>query len=95
MPKKPYILCAAYWHDSPEVYKSQPENIIHGYVTTGWRHDSCIIMHQLFCGEQPTGILGFLTSDNRFVDRARAAKIAFEAGQISTEVELLISEDLY
>jgi hypothetical protein len=92
--RKPYILCAAYWNDVPGIYASQPENITHGYVITGWRHDNCITT-QLFFSKKVTGIMGFLTSDNRFVDREEAAEIAFEAGQISKKVDILISEDLY
>jgi len=40
---------------------------------------------------------GFITSENRFVDRVEAMLIAIEAGQvnISKSKELLYSEDLY
>lgn len=38
---------------------------------------------------------GFMTSENLFVDRETAAKIAFEAGQIKNPKKELYSEDLY
>ena len=95
MIKKPYILCAAYWHRANRLYKGQPENIRRGYVVAGWRHGNCIETHQELCTEKPYGVQGFLTSDNRFVSRRAAAKIAFEAGQTGNNVECLTSEDLY
>jgi hypothetical protein len=38
---------------------------------------------------------GFITDDGRFVSRAEAAQIAFECGQISKKVSILLSEDIY
>jgi hypothetical protein len=40
-------------------------------------------------------VQGFLTSDDRFVDRREAAKIALAAGQVKEELKVLFSEDLY
>ena len=40
-------------------------------------------------------IQGFLTSDDRFVNRKEAGQIAFDAGQITKLTECLFSEDLY
>lgn len=37
---------------------------------------------------------GFITCNHTFVDRKQAAKIAFNAGQISKMKEVLFSEDL-
>ena len=37
---------------------------------------------------------GFITSDNYFVDRKQAAKIAFEAGQTPVLEDVLYSETL-
>ena len=39
--------------------------------------------------------IGFLTSDDKFVDRKEAGKIAFESGQIKVPNDCLFSEDLY
>jgi len=38
---------------------------------------------------------GFLTSDDRFVDRKEGGQIAFDAGQTAKLTECLFSEDLY
>lgn len=38
---------------------------------------------------------GFLTNDNRFVERAEAAEIAFKSGQIKVEKTYLFSEDVW
>ncbi|MFW6024999.1 MAG: hypothetical protein ACOCRX_01525 [Candidatus Woesearchaeota archaeon] len=40
-------------------------------------------------------IQGFLTSKNRFVNREKAALIAFESQQIQKKVRILFSEDLW
>ena len=41
------------------------------------------------------GVQGFLTSDDRFVDRKEGGQIAFDAGQTAKLTECLFSEDLY
>lgn len=38
---------------------------------------------------------GFLTSNGLFVDRYKAAEIAFDSGQIDHKINLLFSEDLW
>ena len=38
---------------------------------------------------------GFLTSDDRFVNRKEAAQIAYNTGQVKELHEILISEHLY
>ena len=38
---------------------------------------------------------GFLTNDNRFVERAEAAEIAFKSGQIKIQKTYLFSEDVW
>jgi hypothetical protein len=40
-------------------------------------------------------IQGFLTSDDRFVDRKEAGEIAFKAGQTECLRDCLFSENLY
>jgi len=110
-PFKPdeYITCAAIWYkDLPnQVYP--PKNIDKGIVVCGHRHSNCIdIMKSL--GElrtvrySPDGVgeseQGFLTSENRFVNRLEAAEIAIKAGQVyrnflSNPLIGLFSEDLY
>lgn len=70
-------------------------------VITGQRHCNCYEkLWKMFpelniSVEKKSIVQGFVTNDNEFVDRYEAAKIAFEAGQIKSEVKKLISEDLY
>jgi len=40
-------------------------------------------------------IQGFLTSENRFVGRHEARKLAYEAGQVQEDTGPLYSEDIY
>ncbi len=94
------ILCAAIHYDDGNVYESQPVNINTGYVVCGWRHFNIGALHfQMgLATESVEEVEGFLTSDNKFVNRQEAAIIAMASGQIkelnyqNTE---LFSEDLY
>lgn len=105
MENKPYILCAAIWFDDGKTYSNQPYNIKSGLVLCGHRHHNIFTQIGGLVGErQQLGIRekeqGFLTSDNRFVGRNEAAKIARDAKQITwTMVDYsiveLYSEDLY
>ncbi len=94
------ILCAAIHFTDGELWKNQPKNIQTGFVICGHRHHNCLgtlygIFKEDVALKKQFYIQGFLTSDNEFVDRKDAAKIAYDAGQIKTEVDLLFSEDLY
>lgn len=98
---KEYILCAAIWWDDDEIYPHPPRNIVTGIVICGRRHHNIIaIKARVGCAafQKTHGFQGFLTSDDRFVDRREAAKIALAANQI-TELKYskldLYSEDLY
>ena len=61
-----------------------------------------VFLHQIFvslghtyqnsAGEHEQG---FLTNDNRFVERDEAAEIAFRCGQIKGEKKYLFSEDVW
>jgi hypothetical protein len=95
---KPYIVCAATHYDNNLSYLNQPDNINSGYVVCGLRHNNITYLHnQLSPGltGRRKDSEGFLTSNNLFVNRQQAAKIAFEAGQIETQPILLYSEHLY
>ena len=64
-----------------------------GIVSRGKRHREIIANHKhinLKKGED-----GFVTSGGLFVDRKKAAEIAFQCGQIKKSKNRLISEDLY
>jgi hypothetical protein len=99
-----YIVCSAVWFKINEEYKHQPINITYGLVVTGLRHSNCFsTVYQLLQGQgirHSNGTLvdheqGFLTSKNRFLNRIDSAQIAFKQGQISKEVDELLSEHLY
>lgn len=82
-----YILCAAIWFDDGKKYAHQPKNINSGLVFCGRMHACIFAQIGGTVGERiELGIhekeQGFLTSENRFVDRKEAAKIAIKSGQI-------------
>jgi hypothetical protein len=101
------ILCAAIWYKElpllkPEVLEPRgfsPYNVDKGIVFCGWRHSNCIYQKVAVTGlrdsESGENVQGFLTSDNRFVDREEGAVIALNAGQIKEQKKRLFSEDLY
>ena len=102
-PRRPeYILCAAIWVNDGQVYPHQPKNIATGMVFAGRRHHNCFpALNKAFPGgsvdpEQRAGRhQGFLTSQDRFVERPEAAQIALSSGQIDRPISGLTSEDLY
>jgi len=70
-----------------------------GKIYTGYRH--ALIIEKMW-QEKKIGIddikqrsQGFMTSDNRFVDRSEAANIAFKAGQIKSGVNSLDSYQVF
>lgn len=102
------ILCAAIWYEEINFPKSDvlkpflPRNINKGIVFCGWRHPNCLYQMVAITGkyqcEVGKEIQGFLTSENRFVNRQEAFRIAKEAKQILRESfssSTLYSEDLY
>ena len=96
--KQEYILCAAIWYKDGLTHGWLfPLNIFDGYIICGFRHSDCIRLHTVLTCKitKSDDIQGFLTSQNRFVDRAEAADIAYKAGQIKDITDCLLSEDLY
>ena len=95
------ILCAAIYYDDGKEREHMPRNTKTGVVTCGARHPNCFaIMYALFPNREylNSAIQGFLTSDNKFVDRKVAAGIALASGQIKELNYLngeLDSSDLY
>ncbi len=96
------ILCAAIWWNDRKKHSHQLRNIEFGWVVCGRRHHNIFpILKQM--GRNSENQLqddvattqGFLTNHGDFVNRTRAAKIAFKAGQIKEKTPLLFSEDLY
>ncbi len=100
------ILCSAIWVKPEEklTYVHQPKNITEGYVVCGMRHHNCFAIFSILAKQRipvMEHVQGFLTSENRFVDRKEAWTIASEAKQITRQslVNLfekeLYSENLY
>ena len=103
------ITCAAIWYKELPTSVFKPINIDKGIVVCGHRHGNCIDIVKSLSGLRsvqftPDGvgesIQGFLTSNNRFVDRLEAAEIAISAGQVyrnflDNPKIGLFSEDLY
>lgn len=101
---KEYILCAANHYDDGKEHHHQPKNIETGFVICGRRHHNCISTFAIMVGfpydENGKALMrterqGFLTNEDRFVEREEGAQIAFEAGQITQHKIVLYSEDLY
>lgn len=96
--KKPeYILCSAIYYNDEKQRPNSPRNIKNGIVVTGLRHNNCIhTLHELFGNEwRKSYTSGFLTSENRFVEREEAANIAYNANQTKDRLKTLYSEDLW
>jgi len=95
----PYILCSAIHILDGKLYSNQPYNIDTGLVVSGRRHSDCYTTLMGLCFKFVDGykdIQGFITSDNRFVDRYEAYEIAVVSNQIEIRYNrLLISEDIY
>ena len=92
MEQKEFILCAAIDYN--------------GTIICGHRHNDCyLVLKELITNPvlPPREKQGFLTSQNRFVNRSEAWKIAKENNQIkygydaseNEEDSILISENLY
>lgn len=100
---KERIICAAVWfQDGIDTYIHQPKNITSGYVVAGRRHHNCFTTHAMLKGLRSTtskpisSEQGFITTEDRFVDRKEAYRIAHEAGQVNGQLDKeLYSEDLY
>jgi hypothetical protein len=92
----PYIICAANYVKDGKEYLHQPKNIKSGFVICGRRHHNIIMTKKILSGNKShEDIQGFLTSDDRFVDRIEAGEIAFKANQINKPTDCLFSEDIY
>lgn len=80
-----------------EVIKHAAVRSIHSWIFIGKCHADCFykMKHTGVEASKKSYDQGFVTNKGRYVDRADAAKIAFEAGQIETEESYLISEMLW
>lgn len=109
------IICSAIWINNKKIHEQQPLNINIGFVVCGRRHHNCyqtikdllgIDVNEYFkkigyTDEDYRLHQGFLTSDNRFVDRKEGWNIAKNSNQIlyglkaCEEFESLTSENLF
>jgi hypothetical protein len=95
---KTYIICSAIHFINDTISPHQPKNIDKGIVICGRRHHniySTLASLGLERLDFTNNIQGFLTNDDKFVNREEAAIIAKDAGQIKDKVIKLFSEDLY
>ena len=96
------ILCASVWYKELSTPHHNVKNIDKGIVFSGYGHVHCLYQMCAMTGKKQHEvgdyIEGFLTSQNRFVDREEGAKIALECGQVKelqfSDIDLY-SEDLY
>jgi len=99
------ILCSAIHVDNGQEYVHQPKNIKTGMVICGRRHHNIIPTIQLMFNDdiikdlklERKIVQGFLTSDDLFLNREEAYKVAKHANQLEKTLigSVLISEDLY
>lgn len=96
----PRILCAAIWVKDSQKHEHGPLNIEDGFVICGRRHHDCLAT-LMDCFPEHKGkdaIQGFISSDNRFLNRKEALVVAMKARQIHAKhppYDMLVSEDLY
>ena len=67
------------------------------HIICGKRHCDCFEMmfnHQ-FIHDRNSEVQGFMTDTNQFIDRYKAAEIAYNAQQISQPLTILYSEDIW
>lgn len=96
---KEYIICSAIHFDNKAdiEHPHQPKNITSGFVLCGRRHHNCFATASIL-GFNRLGIQitqGFLTNEDRFLNREDAAKVAYYSGQIEELENSLMSEMLW
>jgi hypothetical protein len=91
------IVCSAVWFQTKEDHPHQPKGRWGGLTIYGKGHHQCYYTASLISKDLKKlhHEEGFLTSNNRFVDRAEASSIAFLAGQITIYKRKLFSEDIW
>lgn len=101
------ILCSAIWYkELPLIINDipsellRPKNCTTGIIFCGLRHPHCLYQMVAITGkaqyEAGEEVQGFLTSENRFVDRKEGATIHIaNGGKLNYSTRELYSEDLY
>jgi hypothetical protein len=92
-----YVVCSAIHYEDNCKHVHQPKNIETGFVICGQRHHNCFMTVHILNQKLPNykQTQGFLTSDNRFLDRKEAGELAYSCGQIKSPTKMLFSEDIY
>lgn len=90
------ILCAAIWYPDGPTTAHGPRNPWgRGFVWCGHNHAAIIeaaaLLHRWRANQEHQG---FVTTENRYVDREDAARIAVAARQVPAGTDTLYSEDL-
>lgn len=106
--KPEYIICAAIHYKDGKVHPHMPKNIETGVVVAGLRHCNAMMTAKAMLGDDVYNKLnigregqGFITSQNRYVDRKEGFRIAKANNQFihrcfDDDYEgVLTSEDLY
>lgn len=95
------IICSAIWYQDLPTPIYKPTNIKKGIVFCGHRHVHCLHQMVTMTGKRQSEagkeIQGFLTNENRFVNRKEALMIADKANQLIRDEHsnILFSEDIY
>jgi hypothetical protein len=94
------ILCAAIWYkDYPAPFHNVKNINNKGLVLCGYRHGyiigQCISLLNKSQYQMGEHVQGFLTSDNRFLNRQEALELHLKNGGKSEFSDELYSEDLY
>lgn len=90
------VLCAAIWYpDGPDTLHGPRNPWGRGFVWCGHSHAAILEAASKMRGwRAPQEHQGFVTTENRYVDRTEAARIAIAAGQVPKGTDELYSEDL-
>ena len=92
------LICSAIWFPLEETMLHLPTNLRKGLVIGGRRHHEILEVYRMLDGKHRRDYTqGFLTTENRFVDRIEGLRIALESEQVleSETANQLYSEDLY
>jgi len=91
------VICAAIWFPLEQTMTHLPKNIHNGIVIGGRRHNEILEVFYILKEKKSTkAFQGFLTTENRFVNRSVAYELALESKQIEEgKRHKLFSEDLY
>lgn len=96
------IMCSAIWVKNVNSTCHKPKNIDNGIVVCGYRHCDCIGLLSTIYDRGTIikfdKVQGFLTTNNRFVNRIEAKQIAINANQLLEREcgkDELFSEDVW